>query len=495
MPATTFHAFSPALNRPLPQAHRAATPDEVDSACLLAAEAFAPFMERSREDRAALLESIAANIAALGDSLLNTASEETGLSVPRLGSERDRTVFTLRHFAAIVRDGSWARPCIDPGDPNRKPLPKPDLRRMLRPLGPVAVFGASNFPLAYSTAGGDTASALAAACPVVVKGHPSHPATGAAVAQAVGQAVESARFHHGVFSYLQAGGDRELAIGEEVVLHPAIQAVGFTGSFRGGTGLAALAASRPRPIPVFAEMGSINPIFVMSRALARDAEAIAEKVFASITNSTGQMCTCPGLVFLPQGQNAQRFADRLAALVRSSSPQNMLGERIRRSFLSRMREVSELPGVDQLARSDGPSGEGLTQATTVLQTSLNTFNTFPTLMDECFGPSTILVLCPSENDFPAAAERCPGSLAAAIFCDDGDIALGLAEVLARRAGRVVFNGVTTGVEVSPAMVHGGPWPSTNQPHTTAVGAMAIERWCRPVCYQNAPIDLLPRELR
>lgn len=496
MPAVSFHSTNPATGQKLGQ-YRAAAPDEVDSACLVAQEAFEWLSSRPNRARAVLLEAIAERIAALGDRLLEVASAETGLAVPRLASERDRTAFTLRMFAGLVRDGGWVRAYVDPGDPARKPLPKPDLRRMLRPLGPVGVFGASNFPLAYSTAGGDTASALAAGCPVVVKGHPSHPGTGEMVAAAVRDAVAATDFHHGTFAYLPAGGERELAIGQELVTHPAIAGVGFTGSFGGGTALAQLAAGRAVPIPVYAEMGSINPIFVLREALERDPAGAAEKVFASVANSAGQMCTCPGLIMVPQCPAAQQFCDVLVARVGASRPQAMLSDRIRRGFLSRVHDVGEVPGVEMLARSQGPGGEGEFQAMVVFRATAQALLAYSTLRDECFGPSTIVVTCPALDDMLLIAARTPGSLAGAIFADAGDFAFAgrLASVLAGRVGRLVWNGVTTGVEVSSAMVHGGPWPATNQPHTTAVGAMAIERWCRPVCFQNAPTELLPEELR
>ncbi len=492
---TTFHSHNPATGSTNPGLFRAAPPDEVDTACLLAEEAFRWMIGRRNTDRAALLDAMAANILALGEELLTTAGAETGLAVPRLQGERDRTVFTLRALGQLVREGRWVRAEIDRADPARKPLPKPDLRRMLRPLGPVAVFGASNFPLAYSTAGGDTASALAAGCPVVVKGHPSHPATSQMVAEAVISAVRDTNFHHGTFQHLPAGGDRELAIGQELVTHPAIKAVGFTGSFRGGTALARLAASRPEPIPVFAEMGSINPIFILPGALAAEAESIAEKIIGAVTNSNGQMCTCPGLVFIVRGDGANLFLDTLAARAAASPAQPMLSARVRAGFLERLHEVSQVPGVEQAARGQPAEGSGTSQPVVVLRASLSALLRFPTLREECFGPSTIVVECDEELDLLKGADAVPGSLVGAIFAAHTDRAGALAQILAGKVGRLVFNGVTTGVEVSAAMVHGGPWPATNQQQSTAVGAMAVERWCRPVCWQNAPPELFPEELR
>jgi len=499
MPPATFRCVSPFTGQPIAREHRIAPPDEVDSVCLAAAEAFEWLWAQPRGRRVALLRGIADSIAALGESLLTIASEETGLSVPRLAGERDRTIFTLRMFADAVADGSCFRPAFDAANPGRAALPKPDLRRVLVPLGPVAVFGASNFPLAYSTAGGDTASALAAGCPVVVKGHPLHPGTGEMVAAAVGEAVRSAGCHHGVFAYLPCGGggERELAIGQELVTHPAIAAVGFTGSFKGGMALHKLAGARASPIPVFAEMGSINPVFILPDALAREGAAIAQKLFGSFTNSNGQMCTKPGLVIVQGGPGAEAFAEVLAALVNSAPAQTMLSDRIRSSFLSRLHDVGEVPGVDAVARSRPSPDSGIYQPAILLRTAAATLSRFPTLHDECFGPAMILVVCRDAEEMQRAAANMPGALAAAIFAAESDhaVAQPLTAALVRRVGRLVFNGLTTGVEVSPAMVHGGPYPATNQPHTTAVGIMALERWCRPVCYQNAPEGLLAGELR
>jgi NADP-dependent aldehyde dehydrogenase len=488
-----FSAISPLTGKPLPRQHRIAPPDEVDTVCLQAAAAFEALSVMPGARIAEFLQAIAGGIANLGDQLLQTASEETGLSLPRLAGERDRTVFTLRTFAELAGESAWTRRVEFASDPSRKPLPRPALSRWLTPLGPVAVFGASNFPLAYSTAGGDTASALAAGCPVVVKGHPLHPATGELVAEVIAQAVADCSMPHGTFAYLSAGGDRDHEIGMELVTHDAIKAVGFTGSFKGGQALSKLCQSRREPIPVFAEMGSINPIFVLASA-ERRTESIADQVFASLSNSNGQMCTCPGLVFVPAGALSDRFTARLVQLVDQAPAQTMLSAKIRESFLSRVHECAQVPGVDMIARGRPAPGEGIFQPLLLLKTTISTFQRFHTLRDECFGPSTIVVEYGSEDELMHLARSIPGSLAAAVYFDSSGNndatdrrAMALADLLQRRVGRLVLNGMTTGVEVSPAMVHGGPFPSTNQPQSTAVGAMAIERWCRPVCRQSHPL--------
>jgi len=482
---STFTATSPATGRPLERVFHAATPQDVHRACLDAAAAF----KHGADDRsrAALLREAAAGILGLGDRLLETASAETGLAIPRLAGERDRTAFTLRTFADLAESGAWRRECVDAAQPDRTPLPKPSLRRFLLPLGPAAVFGASNFPLAYSTAGGDTASALAAGCPVVVKGHALHPATGAMVAAVLADAVKKVGAHPGTFSLLPAGGERDHAVGAELVAHPAIRAAGFTGSLGGGMALHRLAQARPDPIPVFAEMGSVNPVFVLPHAAATQGVPIAERLFASVSNSCGQMCTCPGLIFMP-ARVGTALSDRLATLVRESVAQPMLSHGMRRSFGQRIDACRRVPSVQLAASGQEGSGDGTFQPVVLLRTDVATFGANPTLHDECFGPSTIIIECDDVEAMLAATVSLPGSLAGSIFHAPGDEVDGrrLERVLLGRVGRLVFNGVPTGVEVSPAMVHGGPYPATNQPHTTAVGAMAIERWCRPVCVQNHP---------
>lgn len=504
-----FRAVNPATGTELPPVYTAATGADLDRAAKAAWEAFHAAGSKSAKDRAALLESCAARVMAEADGLIAMAAAETGLPTSRLISERERTVGTLRMFARAVLEGSWAEATIDRGDPLRKPVAKPDLRRMLKPVGPVAVFGASNFPLAYSVAGGDTASALAAGCPVVVKGHPAHPGTGEVVARALTAAVAETGFHPGMFSYLQSGGERESAIGQDLVRHPCIRAVGFTGSFAGGRALAELAAGRPDPIPVFAEMGSVNPVFLLPQALEQYAASIAEKLTGSITSGNGQMCTCPGLIFVIRSDGAEQFMRGVAELMHRIEPAPMLSHRVRLGFAKRIAEVMAVAGVEVRAGSPmaphrtGSGAEkvergyGIFASPVLLKTRFETFRRNPTLREECFGPSAIVVMCEDERDLLEAAASIQGSLTGSIFAGSLDTALvrQLQGILEQRVGRIIFNGVPTGVEVAPAMVQGGPWPATNAPHTTAVGWYAMKRWARPVCYQNAPEALLPSELR
>lgn len=495
---TTLSGFDPVTGESIGTYH-AATPGEVSGAARAAAGAFAELSALSGEHRGEFLDAIADAIVGLGDELLSRASRETGLAAsPRLAGERDRTVFQLRLFAGIAREGTWVEAVIDPANPARTPLPKPDLRRMLRPLGPVAVFGASNFPLAYSVAGGDTASALAAGCPVVVKGHPAHPGTGEMVARAVLAAAERTGMPKGVFAFLHSGGDRDLAVGHELVVHPAIKAVGFTGSPAGGMALVRLAADRSEPIPVFAEMGSVNPVLVLGSALASTEQAslLAEKLAASAVLSGGQMCTCPGLIFAVRGSVFEAFAAALSASFNKSSSVTMLSPRVREGFTRRLNEIGHVAGVMTLAGQNDQRTTFMPPVTpTLLRTTSDAFIASPTLADECFGPAAILVECLDTSDMLAALAIVKGSLTGTLWCDptDADAPAALA-ALESRVGRIIFGGMPTGVEVSPAMVHGGPYPACNRPDTSAVGPLAVRRWCRPVCYQNVPAGLLPAPL-
>jgi len=504
-----FYAIDPHSGSELPTLFLAATPEEIDKAAWAAWQAFHSMAARPPEERAALLDRIAERIAGLGEDLLAMASDETGLGPARLVSERERTANTLRMFADVVRRGEWVEAIIDTGQASRRPTPKPDVRRMLRPLGPVAVFGAGNFPLAYSTAGGDTASALAAGCPVIVKGHPGHPGTCELVAQAIAGAVADCGFDPGTFSFLHAGGPREMAIGQQLVKHPAIRAVGFTGSLGGGNALAKLAAERPDPIPVFAEMGSTNPVFILPDAAESQGEQIAERLVQSATNSSGQMCTCPGLIFLVRGEGAEKVQRVMARMLNGGQPLIMLNPRTRATFAKRTEEVAAAAGVETRAGSVQAghrnareaerhvSGSPIRVSAALFRAGFDTFRRTPTLHEEVFGPAAIVVLCESEQQMVDGAAVIQGSLTGTIWASghDEDLARRVQRVLEQRVGRLIYNGVPTGVEVSAAMVQGGPYPATNQPHTTAVGPLAVRRWCRPICYQNTPDAVLPPELR
>jgi alpha-ketoglutaric semialdehyde dehydrogenase len=500
-PATMFRATAPATGADLDPWFFSASDADIERAARKAWEAFHAMLDRPASDRGALLEAMSAEITALGDALIDRASEETGLPPARIVAERERTIFTLGMFAGVVRSGEWVEATIDRGEASRRPLPKPDLRRMLRPLGPVAVFGASNFPLAYGAAGGDTASAIAAGCPVVVKGHPSHPGTGELLAGALTRAVRRAGFHPGTFAYLHSGGMREREVGRNLIKHPCIRAAGFTGSLAGGTALAALAQARPDPIPVFAEMGSTNPVFVLPGSIQMQAAGVAERLVSSLSNSNGQMCTCPGLIFVLRTGEMETFFRAMGELVDAAPAQNMLSARTRSNFAERVGQVAGTKGVEVRAGippvAQEAKGAPVRGGPVLLRTTFEVFKAGATLHEEVFGPAALVVVCENERQLVEAAASIQGSLTGTIWSGPADTVMArtLLTILEQRVGRVIFNGVPTGVEVCAAMVHGGPFPATNQPHTTAVGPAAIRRWARPVCYQHAPEAVLPAELR
>ncbi len=502
--STPFRAIDPARGEQTPPTYFAAAHADVDAAAKAATLAFETTAP-TPASLARLLETCADRIAGLGDELIAIASQETGLMPPRITSERDRTVNQFRFFAALVREGSWVDAVIDHGDPNRAPMPRPDLRRVRRPLGPVAVFGASNFPLAYSAGGGDTASALATGCPVVVKGHPSHPGTGELVAAAISRAVKECGLHAGTYSYLHAGAQREIEVGKELITHPAIRAAGFTGSLTGGMALARLGAGRPHPIPVFSEMGSTNPVFILPGIAEKDPAGIAQRLHASITNSTGQMCTCPGLVFVTRSAGGEALLGKLAELIAGSAAMPMLSPKIRAGYISRLSQIASVPGVRETRggehASPAPASDNAVPVfgrPALMVATVEAFLAHHTLSEECFGPAALGIVCGDTDQMLAAARRIEGSLTGTICADpdsDAPLAGRLARILEDRVGRVIFNGVPTGVEVTHSMVHGGPYPATNQPHTSAVGPLALQRWCRPVCFQNCPDGLLSAALQ
>jgi 2,5-dioxopentanoate dehydrogenase len=429
---------------------------------------------------ATFLERIGERITAVGDLLISTCVEETSLSADRLVGERARTVNQLRMFAGLVREGSWIDARIDTALPDRKPVPKPDLRRMLFPLGPVAVFGASNFPLAFSVAGGDTASALAAGCAVVVKPHPGHPKTSTLVASAVSGAAQDCQMPKGVFDMVE---DTSIQIGLELVRHPLVRAVGFTGSTRAGRALFDAANSRPEPIPVFAEMGSLNPLFVLPAALEKRWKNIATGLAGSVTLGVGQFCTKPGLVFAPQSSALNQFALWLGEELSKTPKGSMLNDSIAVRFeesLKRVKASIQAKGGAYLLVTDGDK-----------------FGEEPALHEEIFGPATLLIRCAKPDSLIELAGKLDGQLTATIHAEPEDEALSarLLQVLKEKAGRVVWNCYPTGVEVCPAMHHGGPYPATADARFTSVGTAAILRFARPVCYQGLPQGLLPVELQ
>ncbi len=470
--------------------YRSCARPEVDKAMALATTAFQRYRALSRHQVAQFLRIIAAEIESLGDQLLEVAEEETGLGLPRLQGERGRTCGQLRAFAQIVEDGHWVQASIDTALLDRQPLPKPDIRRMLRPIGPVVVFGASNFPFAFSTVGGDTASALAAGCPVIVKGHPSHPATSELFAHAVARAVKICdRVPAGVFSLLQGVTDE---LGAELIRHPETRAVGFTGSLQGGRALMDLAASRPVPIPVYAEMGSINPVFICRQALATRGREIAAGLADSVTMGTGQFCTSPGVVVtLADRAFETALQDALAAKPRGT----LLNERIADSLAAAVESMARRENLELLSGDEaGDTGDGFSAAAYLFKTDAVSFLVDPRLGEEVFGPVTVLVECHNEEQMADVARRLNGNLTATVHAADGDAAAELLEILEQKVGRVIFNGFPTGVEVCPSMQHGGPYPAASLA-ATSVGADAMVRFARFVAYQNLPDALLPAALQ
>ncbi len=488
-----FEALDPALDVPLPGDFSAAGPSEAAQAAALAALAFPAYAATDLETRAAFLEAAADAILAIGDELIERAMTETGLPRARLEGERGRTVGQLRLFAGVVRQGDFLDATIDPALPGRAPLPRSDLRRVNLPLGPVAVFGASNFPLAFSVAGGDTASALAAGCPVVVKGHPAHPGTGELVARAIQSAVTKCGLHGGVFSYLP-GNDN--ALGGALVADPNIKAVGFTGSRAGGLALVKIAAGRAEPIPVYAEMSSINPVILMPHALASRGAALAEAYVGSLTMGAGQFCTNPGLAIGVDGPDLDAFARAAAGALARCPASTMLTAGIHAAYARGVGAFDGHAGVRTLAR--GADATGPNQAVGALfETDAASLLTDHRLTDEVFGASSVIVRCRNLAEVAAVIGRLEGQLTATIQMDPQDEAdaQALIPVLAGRVGRILANGWPTGVEVCHAMVHGGPYPATSDARSTSVGTLAIARFLRPVCFQNLPDALLPEPLK
>lgn len=488
-----FAAVNPATGIALDPQFCEATRDDVDSAAAVAAAAFDLYRKLPSVQRAAFLESIGEQLMLLGADLVTRAHEETALPRARLEGELARTVNQLKLFAQQVRQGSYLEVRIDRALPELTPTPKPDLRAMQIPLGPVAVFGAGNFPLAFSVAGGDTASALVAGCPVVVKGHPAHPGTCELAGQAVMQAVRKNRIPPGVFSLLQA---KNTDVGAALVQHPLIKAVAFTGSFAGGRALFDLACSRPEPIPAYAEMGSVNPGFFLPQIIDDKGTSLAVALAESLTLGVGQFCTAPGLVVVIKDAATDLFLRKIEACLASMPPGVMLHDGIKQNFLARLDKLSSLGGVE---RCGGPRPllDACLVTATLLRTDAKSLLGNPTIAEEVFGPSAIVVVCDTRAEMLAVAESLRGQLTASVhgtntelegFCD-------LFDILESKAGRLIMNAFPTGVEVCAAMHHGGPYPATTDSRSTSVGTHAMKRFLRPVCYQNYPQELLPEPLR
>lgn len=489
--ADGFRAIAAATGAEMDPVFAITDADDVASACLAADAAFPIYAALPRERRAVFLEAIADEIEALGDALIDRAMLESGLPGARLTGERGRTTGQLRLFANEIRLGDYLRVRIDHADPARTPA-KPDLRSRMRPLGPVAVFGASNFPLAFSVAGGDTVSALAAGCPVVFKGHPAHPGTSELVAVAILRAADRTAMPDGVFSLLNGPGN---ALGEALVTDPYICAVGFTGSRSGGLALAALAHARPVPIPVYAEMSSINPTFLLPAALESRAEALGQAYVASLTLGAGQFCTNPGLILGVAGPALDRFVAAAGSALADVPAQVMLTPAILKAFENGVARWCSGPALSLVGRGQSSPEDGRGQAA-LFTIDGDAFLADPSYGEEVFGAASLLVRCADLAQMTSIIARLEGQLTATLHLDDGDLdtARALLPHLERIAGRIVINGWPTGVEVTHAQVHGGPYPATTDGRSTSVGTASIDRFLRPVAYQDLPVALMPPEL-
>jgi NADP-dependent aldehyde dehydrogenase len=487
-------ATDPTSGQRLQPGFVAATAEEVEIAVRLGSDAFAAYGRIPGSDRGAFLRKIAAKIESIAADIVERAMQETALPQVRLQGETARTCAQLRLFAEVAEEGSWIAARIDRADPDRKPAPKPDIRSMLRPLGPVVVFGASNFPLAFSVAGGDTASALASGNPVIVKAHAAHPGTSELVGQMVRESVRECGLPEGVFSLLFGRGAQ---IGMALMKHPLVKAGGFTGSRAAGRTLMDVAAARPEPIPFYAEMSSTNPVFILPGALRERGESIAAGLHVSFTMGAGQFCTKPGMVFLPHGNEAAVFTDKLRELVTGSAPFHLLTRSIHSSYDSALAARKTDGAVTLVAEApEAERGNGFAVSSALFETDAAQF-LGSDLEAEIFGPTTLLVRHSSKDQILEIARSLEGHLTATIHGTEQDLHdFGdLLAILENKVGRLVFNGFPTGVEVCHAMVHGGPYPSTSDGRSTSVGTRAIFRFARPVCYQGFPDKALPQELK
>jgi NADP-dependent aldehyde dehydrogenase len=489
-----FTAYNPRTGEALGHEYQEASTEEINRAVELADEAGRVMRTLTAEQTAQFLHSVREDISNIGDALIETADAETALGTDRLKGERDRTLNQIKMFADMVSEGSWVDACIDTALPDRKPLPRPDLRRMQQPIGPVAVFGASNFPLAFSVAGGDTASAFAARNPVVVKAHPAHPGTSDLVAQAIRRAVKANGLPEGTFSMIH-GRTPEVSI--TLVNHPNLKAVGFTGSLRAGRALCDAAAKRTEPIPVYAEMGSVNPVFILPGSVDANPDGLADGLFRSVTLGVGQFCTSPGLVFGVNAPNLNKFESRLFGNFANGEPASMLNSAIAKGYSQRFDEMRVLAGVETHAAQKAANTQRTEGAPGVFAVDAATWRRNHELHEEIFGPATVVIRCGSEQELLQAARALDGTLTATIHGTPEDLMRNreLVDVLSEKAGRLIFNGYPTGVEVGNAMHHGGPYPATSDAKFTSVGTAAIYRFARPVCYQNFPDAALPLELQ
>lgn len=487
-----IYGYNPTSDEDMQPGFASSSKADLETACTLAHNAFNAYRNIPLEKRAVFLETIADEILALGDTLVTRAMAESGLPEGRIRGERGRTMGQLKLFANVVRAGDWIGARIDLALPEREPMPRADLRMRHIPLGPTAIFGASNFPLAFSVAGGDTASALAAGCPVIVKAHPAHPGTSELMGKAIISAAKTCDMPDGVFSLIFDSG---YELGTELVAHPLIKAVGFTGSRSGGLALMKIVANRPEPIPVYAEMSSINPVFLLPSALEKNASTIASGFAGSLAMGAGQFCTNPGLVVGLTGDDLNSFIDAASAAISELPTQVMLTEGIHAAYVKGVESFATNDAVTETAQGQSSPEPNRCQAK-LFRTSAKQFLADESLSHEVFGSASLVVECNSVDELIAVAESLEGQLTATLQLDDGDtdLAKRLLPILERKAGRILCNGYPTGVEVCDAMVHGGPFPATSDSRTTSVGSAAILRFLRPVCYQDLPAALLPAEI-
>jgi 2,5-dioxopentanoate dehydrogenase len=492
--ANFLQAYSPVQQGYLPEKFAIATPDEVDSAVIQAEYAFKIYKSCSPEQKAIFLETIAAEINALGDALISRAMLETGLPEARLLGERGRTTGQLKLFADLLREGSWVEAVIDEALPDRKPLPRSDLRKMLVPIGPVVVFGASNFPFAFSTAGGDTAAAFAAGNPVIVKAHESHLGTNEMIGSAIKAAALKCNMPEGIFSFVVGEGP---VTGMQLVKHPAVKAIGFTGSYKAGMAIYKAAVNeRTVPIPVYAEMSSINPVLVLPQKLKTESSAVAAQLAASVTLGVGQFCTNPGLLFLISHENAEGFINELKEKLVAAPAGTMLNKNVCSNYYQAKNKVTKETGVAVLYEG-GDASETTKGAAALLKVNAADFINNPQLQIEIFGPSSLIILCSDQSEMLKALQALHGQLTGTVIGNTADCStyMDCIDVLSSKVGRLLYNGVPTGVEVCHAMVHGGPFPATTDARATSVGADAIKRFVRPICFQDCPPEFLPDALK
>jgi 2,5-dioxopentanoate dehydrogenase len=489
-----LHAFSPVNQTDLPENFTVATTDEVNKAVAKAVIAFATYKSLPPEAKAVFLETIAEEIMLLGDALIERAMQETGLPEARLVGERARTTGQLKLFADLLREGSWVEAVIDEALPERKPLPRSDLRKMLVPVGPVVVFGASNFPFAFSTAGGDTASALASGCPVIVKAHASHLGTNELVATAIINAAKKCNMPDGVFSFIVGEG---AVMGMQLVKHPGVKAVGFTGSYNAGMAIYKAAVNeRETPIPVYAEMSSINPVVILPRQLSKDTDKTATQLAGSITLGVGQFCTNPGLLFLPDDDASATFIQQLKEKLAALPAGTMLNKNICNSYYKNRQNIAMQSGVTTLFAGDTVIND-VKGSPALMEVTAADFIANPQLQNEMFGPASLIIKCKDQTELQQALQSLHGQLTGTVIADINDLQnfSTCIETLTSKVGRLIYNGVPTGVEVCHAMVHGGPFPATSDARSTSVGADAIKRFVRPLCWQDCPHEFLPDALK